>query len=65
MAFPSRRSAGRSSGRGKGGSYRIGYAHFPNPGIILLVEVWAKNEKSDLSQAKRIAVAEALVRFEN
>jgi hypothetical protein len=58
------RFAGRGSGRGKSGSYRIGYAHFPNPGIVLLLEVWAKNEKSDLSQAERNAIAAALVRFE-
>jgi hypothetical protein len=59
------RFAGRGSGRGKSGSYRIGYAHFPSPGIILLLEVWAKNEKNDLSQAERNAVAAALARFEN
>ena len=59
------RFADRGSGRGKRRSYRVGYAHFRNPGIILLLEVWAKNEKSDLSQAERNAVAEALARFEN
>jgi hypothetical protein len=59
------RFARPGSGRGKSGSYRIGYAHFPNPGIILLLDVWAKNEKSDLSQAERNAVAAALARFEN
>lgn len=59
------RFAPPGSGRGKSGSYRIGYAHFPNPGIVLLLEVWAKNEKSDLSQAERNAVAAALARFEN
>jgi hypothetical protein len=59
------RFARPGSGRGKSGSYRIGYAHFPNPGIVLLLEVWAKNEKSDLSQAERNAVAVALARFEN
>jgi hypothetical protein len=59
------RFARPGSGRGKSGSYRIGYAHFPNAGIILLLEVWAKNEKSNLSQAERNAVATALARFEN
>ena len=32
------RFADRGSGRGKRGSYRVGYAHFRNPGIILLLE---------------------------
>jgi hypothetical protein len=59
------RFAHPGSGRGTSGSYRVGYAHFPNPGIILLLEVWAKNEKSDLSQAERNAIAAALTRFEN
>jgi hypothetical protein len=59
------RFARPGSGRGKRGSYRIGYAHFPNPGIVLLLEVWAKNEKSNLSQAECNAVASALARFEN
>jgi hypothetical protein len=53
------------SGRGKSGSYRVGYAHFRQPGIILLMQVWAKNEKSNLSRAERNAVAGALSRFEN
>jgi hypothetical protein len=59
------RSAPPGSGRGKSGSYRVGYAHFPNPGIVLLLEVWAKNEKSTLTQAERNAVAAALARFED
>jgi hypothetical protein len=58
------RFAPPGSGRGKSGSYRIGYAHFPNPGIVLLLGVWAKNETSNLSQAERNAVATALARFE-
>jgi hypothetical protein len=51
------------SGRGKSGAYRVGYAHFRNPGIVLLMQVWAKNDKSNLSQAERNAVAGALARF--
>jgi hypothetical protein len=58
------RFAAPGSGRGKSGSYRIGYAHFPNPGIVLLLQVWAKNEKDDLSAAERRAIAVALARFE-
>ena len=59
------RFAPPGSGRGKSGSYRVGYAHFPNPGIVLLMQVWAKNEKSNLSRAERNAVAGALARFED
>ena len=58
------RFAPPGSGRGKSGSFRIGYAHFDDPGIVLLLQVWAKNEKADLSRAERNAVAAALARFE-
>ena len=33
--------------------------------IILLLEVWSKKEKANLSQAERNAIFEALARFEN
>jgi hypothetical protein len=46
--------------RGTGGLRKV-----PTPGIVLLLEVWAKNEKSNLSQAERNAVAVGLARFEN
>jgi hypothetical protein len=59
------RFAAPGSGRGKSGSYRIDYAHFPNPGIVLLMEIWPKSEKSNLSRADRNAIAGTLARFEN
>ncbi len=59
------RFAAPGSGRGKSGSHRVGYAHFRKPGIVLLMQIWTKNEKSNLSQAERNAVAGALARFEN
>jgi hypothetical protein len=43
--------------RGKSGAYRVGYVRFPEFGFILLVTVWGKNDKSDLSAADRIAIA--------
>lgn len=43
----------------------MGYAHFPNPGLVLLLLVWAKNEKDDLSKAECHAIAGVLTRFEN
>lgn len=47
--------------RGKSGAYRVGYARFREFGFILLVTVWGKNEKSDLSAGDRNAVG-AIVR---
>ena len=40
---PSRERAARR------GAYRVGYVRFPEFGFILLVTVWGKNDKSDLS----------------
>ena len=57
------RFAPPGSGRGKRGSFRVGYAHFRTPGIVLLLEVWAKSEKDDLSRAECHAIAGALTRF--
>jgi hypothetical protein len=47
--------------RGKSGAYRVGYAGFPEFGFILLVTVWGKNDKSDLSARDRSGIA-AIVR---
>jgi hypothetical protein len=43
--------------RGKSGAYRAGYVRFREFGFILLVTVWGKNEKSDLSASDRNAIA--------
>src|SRR4051812_49154645 len=59
------RFAAPGAGRGKSGSYRVGYAHFPTPGLILLLLVWAKNEKDNLSKSECHAIADALTRFES
>jgi hypothetical protein len=59
------RFASPRSARGKSGSYRVGYAHFPDPGLILLLLIWAKKEKDNLSKAECHAIAGALARFEN
>jgi hypothetical protein len=47
--------------RGKSGAYRVGYVRFPEFGFILLVTVWGKNDKADLSPRDRNAIA-AMVR---
>jgi hypothetical protein len=47
--------------RGKSGAYRVGYVRFREFGFILLVTVWGKNDKSDLSARDRNGIA-AIVR---
>ncbi len=47
--------------RGKSGAYRVGYVRFREFGFILLVTVWGKNDKSDLSAEDRHGIA-AIVR---
>ncbi len=59
------RFAAPGSSRGKSGSYRVGYSHFPNPGLVLLLLVWAKSEKDEISKAECHAIADALTRFES
>ena len=59
------RFAAPRSPRGKSGYYPVGYAHFPNPGLVLLLQIWAKNEKDELSNAECHAISVALTRFES
>jgi hypothetical protein len=44
--------------RGKSGAYSVGYVRFREFGFILLVTVWGKNDKSDLSARDRNGIAE-------
>src|SRR2546422_11337974 len=39
-------------GRGKSGSFRIGYVYFEELGIIGLLAVYAKNDQANLSRAE-------------
>jgi mRNA-degrading endonuclease RelE of RelBE toxin-antitoxin system len=48
------------SNRGKRDSFRVCYALFPDYGIVLLVTVFGKNEKSDLSAADRNAISKVI-----
>ena len=52
------------SGRGKSGAYRIGFAHFPEYSIVVLVTVWGKNERANLSASDRAAIAQVLKEIE-
>ncbi|MBX9622836.1 MAG: type II toxin-antitoxin system RelE/ParE family toxin [Gemmataceae bacterium] len=50
-------------GRGKSGGARVGYAVFPAHGLILLLLVYEKSQKADLTAAERKAVAKLLKAF--
>jgi hypothetical protein len=49
-----------SSNRSKRDSFRVCYALFPDYGIVLLITVFGKNEKSNLSAADRNAIAKVI-----
>jgi mRNA-degrading endonuclease RelE of RelBE toxin-antitoxin system len=48
------------SNRGKRDSFRVCYALFPEYGIVLLITVFGKNEKSNLSAKDRNAIAKVI-----
>jgi hypothetical protein len=48
------------AGRGKSGAFRVGYVHLPRLRTILLVTIWGKNQKANISQAERNALAKAI-----
>jgi hypothetical protein len=51
------RFAPAGGGRGKSGSFRVGFVRFREFGFILLVTAWGKSDKSDLSASDRNAIA--------
>ncbi len=53
------------SGRGKSGSCRVCFAHFPAYGTVALFAAFGKNEQSDLSLDEARAIAGALKEFED
>lgn len=56
--------APRASGRGKSGGARVGYAYFVHCGTVLLVAVFAKNEKANFTPTERNAIRQALAGYE-
>ena len=46
----------RDGSRGKSGGFRIGYVFFATFSIVLLVTVYGKDEKAELSMADRKAI---------
>ncbi len=58
------RFAPTKGGKGKSGSERVCYALFPRPGLALMVTVFGKDEKGNLTAAERNAVKAMLTRYE-
>jgi hypothetical protein len=57
------RFAPPSRGRGKSGSFRVCYAHFPEYARVYLVILFSKNAQANLSNAQRAAVKIVLHRI--
>lgn len=57
------RYAAPGSGKGKSGSYRVGYVYIVTKSVIVLVTVFAKNEMENLSKADRNALKSVIDRF--
>jgi hypothetical protein len=57
------RFAPLSRGKGKSGSMRVGYAQFPDFGIILLMVLFLKKDEENLSQALRNRIRKTLDEF--
>lgn len=48
--------------RGKSGALRVCYVHFEEYGIVLMMSVYSKNEKEDLSDAEASGIRQAIER---
>jgi len=57
------RFAPSKGNQGKSGSERVCYALFPKPGLVLLVTVFGKNDKDNLTAAERNAVKVMLAKY--
>jgi hypothetical protein len=51
------RFGNRSSNQGKSGAFRVCYVYFEKHGVVVLITIFGKNEKSDLSPADRNGIA--------
>jgi hypothetical protein len=52
------------SGAGKSGSFRVCYASFPTHGVMVLVVVYGKRQRSDITPSEKKAIARLLADFE-
>ena len=50
----------KDSDRGKSSAYRVGYVFFQSYSIVLLVTVYGKGEKSELSMEDRKAITHSI-----
>ena len=58
------RFAPTKGNKGKSGSERVCYALFPRPGLALMVTVFGKDDKDNLTAAERNAVKAMLAKYE-
>ena len=58
------RFASTKGHKGKSGSERVWYALFPRPGLALMVTVFGKDDKDNLTAAERNAVKAMLTKYE-
>ena len=59
------RFAPSKGNKGKSSSERVCYALFPRPGLVLMVTVFGKHDKDNLSAAERNVVKAMLTRYES
>jgi hypothetical protein len=52
------------SGRGKSGSYRIGYAYFEKYGVIAAIAIYAKADQADIPAAQRKHIKELIAKLD-
>jgi hypothetical protein len=57
------RFASKKGSKGKSGSARVCYALFPTPGLALMVTVFGKQDKDNLTAAERNAVKALLSQY--
>ena len=58
------RFAPTKSNKGKSGSERVCYALFPRPGLVLMVVVFSKDDKENLTSSERNEVKAMLIQYE-
>jgi len=54
------RVGNRSSNQGKSGAFRVCYVDFEEHGVVVLITIFGKNEKSNLSSADRNGIASVI-----
>jgi hypothetical protein len=52
------------SGKGKSGSYRVGYAYFEEYGVIAAIAIYAKSDQADIPAAQRKQIKELIAKLD-